>query len=47
MTEPFPEKAKGMHYDTYMRLIWEHHEAEREHLAGMREWLDKLEKRAG
>jgi hypothetical protein len=42
MMEPFPEKSKGMHQDTYMRLFWEHHEAEMEHLAGMREWLDKL-----
>jgi hypothetical protein len=52
MLEPFPERPKGMHHDTYMRLFWEHHEAEMEHLAGMRErldnmWegLDKLEKR--
>ena len=30
-----------------MRLFWEHHEAEMEHLAGMREWLDKLEKKLG
>jgi hypothetical protein len=28
---------------TYMRLFWEHHEAEMEQLAGMREWLDKLQ----
>jgi hypothetical protein len=47
MTEPFPERPKGMHHDTYMRLFWEHHEAEREQLAGMREWLDKLEKKVG
>jgi hypothetical protein len=47
MMEPFPEKPKGMHHDTYMRLFWEHHEAEMEQLAGMREWLDKLEKEVG
>ncbi len=47
MTEPFPEKPKGMHHDTYMRLFWEHHEAETEQLAGMREWLDKLERKIG
>ncbi len=54
MMEPLPERPKGMHLDTYMRLFWEHHEAEMEHLAGMRErldnmWegLDKLEKRVG
>jgi len=54
MMELFPERPKGMHHDTHMRLFWEHHEAEREHLAGMRERLDnmreglhKLEKRVG
>ena len=45
MTKPFPEKPKGMHHDTYMRLFWEHHEAETEHLTGLREWLDELQKR--
>ena len=43
MTEPFPEKPKGMHHDTYMRLWREHHAAEMEQLAGVRKWLDKLE----
>jgi hypothetical protein len=47
MTEPFPERPKGMHHDTYMRLFREHHEAETEHLAGLREWLDKLDKKVG
>jgi hypothetical protein len=47
MTEPFPERPKGMHDDTYMRLLWEHHEAEMEQLVGMSEWLDKLEKKVG
>ena len=32
-----------MHHDTYMRLFWQHHEAEWEHLADMREWLDELQ----
>ena len=45
--EPFPEKPKGMHHDTYMRMFWEHHEADMEQLAGMREWLDRLEKDVG
>ena len=27
-----------------MKLLWEHHEAEMEHLAGLREWLDNLQK---
>ncbi len=43
--EAFPEKPKGMHLKTYMRLFWEHHEAEMEHLAGTREWLNKLERK--
>ena len=54
MLEPFPQRPKGMHHDTYMRLFWEHHEAEMQHLAGMRErldsmpeGLDNLQKRAG
>jgi hypothetical protein len=47
MMEPFPEKPKEMHHDTYMRLFWEHHEAEMEQLMGMRDWLDKLEKKVG
>ena len=47
MTEPFPEKPKGMHWRTYGRLWWEHHEAEMEHLAGAREWLDRLQRQLG
>jgi hypothetical protein len=47
MMEPFPEKAKGMHWKTYERLWWEHQEAEMEQLAGMREWLDRFEKKVG
>ena len=47
MLEPFPERPKGMHHDTYMRLFWEHEEAHREQLAGMREWLDKLKRPLG
>ena len=47
MMEPFPEKPKGMHWSTYDRLFWEHHEAEMEQLIGMREWLDKFEKKVG
>jgi hypothetical protein len=42
MMEPFPEKPKGMHLETYMQLFWEHHEAEMEQLAGMREWLEAI-----
>ncbi len=47
MMEPFPERPKGMHHDTYMWLFWQHHDAEWEPLAGMREWLDKLQKQMG
>jgi len=47
MMEPFPERPQGMHRETYMRMFWEHHEAEMEQLAGMREWLDRLEKKVG
>jgi len=47
MTKPFPEKPKGMHWATYERLRWEHNEADMEQMAGLREWLDRLEKKAG
>ena len=47
MMEPFPERPKGMHHATYMRLFWKHGEAHREELAGMREWLDKLKRQVG
>ena len=32
-----------MHLKTYKRMLWEHHEAEMEQLAGVTEWLNKLE----
>src|SRR5215207_707057 len=47
MMEPFPEKPKGIHWKTYERHMWEHHEAEMEQLTEMREWLDKFEKKVG
>ena len=47
MMEPFPDKPKGMHWKTYERLWWEHHEADMEQLAGLSEWLDRLEKKVG
>ena len=34
MLEPCPESA---HHDTYMRLFWEHYEADMEQLTGMRQ----------
>jgi hypothetical protein len=45
MTKQFPEKPREMHWKTYDRLWWEHHEAEMKQLADMREWLDKFEKK--
>jgi hypothetical protein len=47
MMGSFPQTSKGMHHDTYMRLFWEHHEAEMKQFAEMREWLDRLEQKAG
>jgi len=44
MMEALPDKPRGMHWETYERLWREHREAELEQLAGMREWLDSLEK---
>src|SRR5215204_4800846 len=44
MMEPFPERPKGLHHDTYRRLLREYLEAEKEHLAAIREWRDKLQK---
>lgn len=44
MMEPFPERPKGMHHDTYMRLFLEHNEAEMAHLVGMKAWIDRMEK---
>jgi flagellin-specific chaperone FliS len=47
MMELLSEKPKGMYHDTYMRLFWEHHEAEIKQLAGMRQWFDKMERKLG
>jgi hypothetical protein len=47
MMKPFPEKPKGMHHETYWRLREAYDEAEMAQLAGMREWLDRLEKKVG
>jgi hypothetical protein len=33
MMESFPEKPREMHQETYMRLFWEHDEAEMEQLS--------------
>ena len=47
MTKPFPEKPKGMHWETYERMWRKRHEADMEELAGLSEWLDRLEKKVG
>jgi hypothetical protein len=47
MMTPFPERPKGMHWETYERLWWEHHETEIEQILGMREYLDRIEKKLG
>jgi hypothetical protein len=44
MMAPFPERPKGMHHETYRRLREEHDEAEMEQLAGMKAWIDRMEK---
>lgn len=36
---PFPDKPKGMHWQTYMRLLREHHAAERVYDAAVWDWL--------
>jgi hypothetical protein len=45
MMEPFPKRPHRMHLKTYMRMFWEHHEAEMEQLAGVREWLNKQQRK--
>ncbi len=47
MTLPFPERPKRMHWKTYWRLRQEHDEAQMIELMGMKEWLDKLERKVG
>jgi hypothetical protein len=47
MMESFPERLKGMHHETYWRLREQHDEAEMAQLAGMKAWIDKLEKTLG
>ena len=47
MMKPLPEKPKGMHWSTYNRLWWKHHEAEMTQLAEMREWIVRMEKKVG
>jgi hypothetical protein len=47
LTEPFPEKPKGMHWSSYELLHLSLMVLPPEPLMGMREWLDKLERNVG
>ncbi len=42
MTEPFPQRPKGMHFETYMRLILEYEKADAEYTRAMMEDLERL-----
>lgn len=45
MTEPFPEKPKGMHHETYWRLFEEYLKADEEYTKVMTADLERLTKR--
>ena len=45
MTEPFPEKPKGMHHKTYRRLFEEYVKADEEYTKVMTADLEMLTKR--
>lgn len=47
MTEPFPDKPKGMHWQTYDRLRHTHDIAEARSNAGLIEFVDRLTRRVG
>lgn len=42
MTEPFPDRPKGMHFKTYLRLFIEHEKAYGEYSKEMTEFLERL-----
>lgn len=42
MTTPFPPKPKGMHHQTYLKLLWEHDRAEQRYLASLIAFLDRI-----
>ena len=42
MTEPFPDKPKGMHFKTYVRLLGEYEKAHEEYTRAMIEDLERL-----
>lgn len=41
LMEPFPDKPKGMHWQTYHRLLQADLDAEQRYLAGLRAWLER------
>jgi hypothetical protein len=45
LTEPFPEKPKGMHHETYWRLFEEYLKADEEYTKVMTADLERLTKR--
>jgi len=42
MTEPFPDRPKGMHFKTYLRLFMEYEKAYEEYSQEMIEFLERL-----
>jgi hypothetical protein len=46
MLEGFPDKPKGMHWETYDRLRRAHDIAEARSMAGIMQFVDRLQRRA-
>jgi hypothetical protein len=45
LTEPLPERPKGMHWRTYTRFYREAEGREAQFTVGLEAWLDRVEKR--